>query len=310
MSIRDQYTDEQWEELTEEEREGILSNDDDGEEEEQEEPQIDEAAAQAKAKEDAAAQAAADKKTTDDAAAAQAEADAAAKAKADPEPEPEPEKPVVAPRPRGVLNDTLPEDYSQRVEANNAAQDELAQKYEDGDISFAEYNKGMRKLTEEAMDLREVKMRAEISEQSSTNSLQQHWDGLMSSFLGAHPEAISTPVRQNAFDHILREVTAPVMAAGGMPGQAEIDKAYARLAEEFGIQAKQPDQNKAAEPPAAKKENKVPPTLGAVPAAAHTDVDDGKWAHLDRLAEQDPIKFEETLMKMSEAERNEYMQSA
>lgn len=310
MSIRDQYTDEQWEELTEEEREGILSNDDDGEEEEQEEPQIDEAAAQAKAKEDAAAQAAADKKTTDDAAAAQAEADAAAKAKADPDPEPEPENPVVAPRPRGVLNDTLPEDYSQRVEANNAAQDELAQKYEDGDISFAEYNKGMRKLTEEAMDLREVKMRAEISEQSSTNSLQQHWDGLMSSFLGAHPEAISTPVRQNAFDHILREVTAPVMAAGGMPGQAEIDKAYARLAEEFGIQAKQPDQNKAAEPPAAKKENKVPPTLGAVPAAAHTDVDDGKWAALDRLADTDPMKYEETLQKMSEAERNEYMQSA
>lgn len=307
MSIRDQYTDEQWNELTEEEQEGILSNDEDGEEEGQEE-QIDEAAAQAKAKADADAQAAADKKATDDAAAAQAEADAAAKAKA--EPEPEPEKPVVAPRPRGVLNDTLPEDYSQRVEANNTAQDELAQKYEDGDISFAEYNKGMRKLTEEAMDLREVKMRAEISEVSSTNSVQQHWDGLMGSFLTAHPEAISTPVRQNAFDHILREITAPVMAAGGMPGQAEIDKAYARLAEEFGIQAKQPDGDKGAQPPAAKKENKVPPTLGAVPAAAHTDVDDGKWAHLDRLAEQDPIKFEETLMKMSEAERNEYMQSA
>lgn len=308
MSIRDQYTDEQWNELTEEEQEGILSNDEDAEEEGQEEPQIDEAAAQAKAQEDAAAQAAADKQKTDDAAAAQAEADAAAKTKA--EPEPEPEKPVVAPRPRGVLNDTLPEDYSQRVEANNTAQDELAQKYEDGDISFAEYNKGMRKLHEEAMDLREVKMRAEISEVSSTNSVQQHWDGLMGSFLTAHPEAISTPVRQNAFDHILREITAPVMAAGGMPGQAEIDKAYARLAEEFGLQAKQPNQDKGAEPPAAKKENKVPPTLGAVPAAAHTDVDDGKWAHLDRLAEQDPIKFEETLMKMSEAERNEYMQSA
>lgn len=307
MSIRDQYTDEQWGELTEEEREGILSNDEDGEEEEQ---QIDEAAAQAKAQEDAAAQTAADKQKADDAAAAQAEADAAEKAKADPEPEPEPEKPIVAPRPRGVLNDTLPEDYSQRVEANNTAMDELAQKYEDGDISFAEYNKGMRKLNEEAMDLREVKMRAEISEQSSTNSVQQHWDGLMGSFLATHPEAISTPVRQNAFDHILREITAPVMAAGGMPGQAEIDKAYARLAEEFGIQAKQPNQDKGAEPPAAKKENKVPPTLGAVPAAAHTDVDDGKWAHLDRLAEQDPIKFEETLMKMSEAERNEYMQSA
>ena len=35
-SIRDDYTDEQWEELTEEEREGILSLDEDAEEEEKE----------------------------------------------------------------------------------------------------------------------------------------------------------------------------------------------------------------------------------------------------------------------------------
>ncbi len=305
-SIRDEYTDEQWNELTEEEQQGILSNDEDAEEEE--EQPIDEAAAQAKAKADADAQAATDKQNADDAATAQAAAEAAAKAKA--EPEPEPEKPVVAPRPRGVLNETLPDDYQQRVDKNAADLKELRRKYNDGDISFDEYEDARDRLADEKQDLREMKMRAEISEVSSTNSLQQQWDGLMGSFLTAHPEAISTPVRHNAFDHILREITAPVMDAGGMPGQAEIDKAYARLAEEFGIQAKQPDPNKGTETPAAKKENKVPPTLGAVPAAAHTDVDDGKWAHLDRMAEQDPMKYEETLLKMSEAERNEYLQSA
>lgn len=310
MSIRDQYTDEEWDMLTPEEQEGLLSDDEDEEEEQEEE--IDEAAAQAKAQADADAQAASDKKAADDAEAAAAAA-AEAEKKAAPAGEPEKkeeqeEKPVITPRPRGVLNDKLPDDYSDRVTANNTAQDELAQKYEDGDISFAEYNKGMRKLNEEAMDLREIKMRAEIADQSGNNALQQSWDAAMSVFLETHPEAISTPVRQNAFDQILREITAPVMQAGGMPGQKEIEKAYSRLAEEFGFSAKAPD----ATTPAAKdkKPNKVPPTLGAVPAAAQTNVDDGKFAHLDKLADEDPEKFEAAMLKMSDAERDEYLRSA
>lgn len=311
MSIRDQYTDDEWEMLTPEEQEGLLSNDDDGEEEETPEEEIDEAAAQAKAQADADAQAAADKKAQDDAEAAKKAAEPAATTTdttTTPEKvEPEEEKPAITPRPRGVLNDKLPDDYSDRVATNTTAQDELAQKYEDGDISFAEYNKGMRKLNEEAMDLREIKMRAEIADTSTNNALQQSWDSTMSVFLSAHPEAISTPVRQNAFDQILREVTAPVMQAGGMPGQAEIDKAYKRLSEEFGFAA---NTTTTTEPQKGKKEIKAPPTLGAVPAAAQTNVDDGKFAHLDKLAESDPEKFEAAMLKMTDAERDEYLRSA
>lgn len=308
MSIRDQYTDEEWEMLTEEEQAGLLSDDEEGEGEGEGEPEIDEAAAQAKAKEDADAQAAADKKAADDAAAAAASTDEVANnATTTPDKAGEQEeKPTLTPRPRGVLNDTLPEDYKERVSANETAMDELAQKYEDGDISFAEYNKGMRKLNETAMDLRELKMRAEISDTSTSNALQERWDAAMGTFLEAHPEAISTPVRQNAFDQILREITAPVMQAGGMPGRAEIDKAYKRLAEEFGFAAT----TTTTEPAKGKKENKVPPTLGAVPAAAQNDVDDGKWAHLDRLAESDPAAYEAAMLKMSDAEREEYSKYA
>lgn len=305
MSIRDQYTDEEWEMLTEEEQEGLLSDDDEEEEEGEDTPEIDEAAAQAKAKADADEQAAADKKATDEAASA-----AATTTTTEPEKvEQQEEKQTITPRPRGVLNDTLPEDYKDRVTANETAMDELAQKYEDGDISFAEYNKGMRKLNETAMDLRELKMRAEISDTSTSNALQEKWDAAMGSFLESHPEAISTPVRQKAFDHILRELTAPVMAAGGMPGQAEIDKAYKRLAEEFGFSAKATETTTEPEK-RGKKENKVPPTLGAVPAAAQNDVDDGKYAHLDRLAESDPVAFEAAMLKMSDAEREEYSKYA
>lgn len=296
----DGYTEEELALLTDEER-AALSEPDEVEEEEE---QDDAAEQKAQAEADAAAEAEAAKKQ-------QEEADAAEKAKAEAdagklEDQPEEEKPVVTHRPRGVLNEKLPEDFSQRVEANSTAQDELAQKYEDGDISFAEFNKGMRKLNEEAMDLREIKMRAEISDQSATNSLQEHWDTALSGFLGEHPEAISTDVRRNAFDHILRDITAPIMAAGGMPGRAEIDKAYALLAKEFSLDgAKKPEPAKQEKQP-----NKVPPVLGGLPAASATDTEDGRWAQLDRLIDTDPLRYEAELAKLSDIDRDAYLQSA
>ena len=301
----DGYTEEELALLTDEERAALAEPD-----EVEEEENNDDAEAQAKAEADAAAKAEADakaesdKKAEEDAAAAkvQAEADAAKKT----EPEPEPEKTVVTPRPRGVLNDTLPEDYQQRVEQNAAAMKDLRKKYNDGDISFDEYEDARDKLADEKQDLREIKLRSEISDQSATVSLQQHWDTIMGTFLGAHPEAISTPVRQNAFDQILREVTAPIMAAGGMPGQAEIDKAYAQLAKEFGLDAKKPETEQKQE----KQPNKVPPVLGGLPASSATGTEDGRWAQLDRLIDTDPLRYESELAKLSEADRDAYLQSA
>lgn len=301
----DEYTEEELALLTDEER-AALAEPDKVEEGEQDD---DEAKAQAEA--DAAKKAAedqakidADKKAEEEAAAAaaQAEADAAKKA----EPEPEPQKQVVTPRPRGVLNDTLPEDYQQRVDQNAAAMKDLRKKYNDGDISFDEYEDARDKLADEKQDLREIKLRSEISDQSATVSLQQHWDTIMGTFLGAHPEAISTPVRQNAFDQILREVTAPIMAAGGMPGKAEIDKAYAQLAKEFGLEAKKPETEQKQE----KQPNKVPPVLGGLPASSATGTEDGRWAQLDRLIDTDPLRYESELAKLSEADRDAYLQSA
>lgn len=227
-----------------------------------------------------------------------------------PKPEPEktePEQPAITPRPRGVLNDTLPEDWQQRVDQNAAAAKELRKKYNDGDISFDEYEDGREKLSDEKQDLRDIKMRAEIADQSASVSLQQSWDNAMGSFLGEHPEAISSDVRRNAFDHILREVTAPIMAAGGMPGRAEIEKAYDIMAKEFGLEGKKPDPKVEAEE--AKQPNKIPPVLGGLPAASSTATEDGRWAQLDRLMDSDPLAHEEALGKLSTADYDAYMAS-
>ena len=50
----------------------------------------------------------------------------------------------------------------------------------------------------------------------------------------------------------------------------------------------------------------IPPTLAKVPAAAPEDTDDGKFAALDRMADSDPQKYQETIARMSADEYDAY----
>ena len=109
----------------------------------------------------------------------------------------------------------------------------------------------------------------------------------------------------SSFDAIVRRVTAETMQKDEQPSRRDLEKAYKQWTEDLGIadagiQKSQPKQ---------KKQNIVPPNLGKVPAATANDTDDGKFAHLDRLAESDPLAFEAALAKMSDAQRDEYMQA-
>ena len=95
------------------------------------------------------------------------------------------------------------------------------------------------------------------------------------------------------------------MQKGEQPSRRDLEKAYKQWTEDLGITDAgiQKSQSKQ------KKQNIVPPNLGKVPAATANDTDDGKFAHLDRLAESDPLAFEAALAKMSDAQRDEYMQA-
>ena len=61
--------------------------------------------------------------------------------------------------------------------------------------------------------------------------------------------------------------------------------------------------------PATVEQIKKDLTPTAVVVDPANDTDDGKFAHLDRLAESDPLAFEAALAKMSDAQRDEYMQA-
>lgn len=310
MTIPEGFTQDQWDSLTDAEREGILSEEGEEEaqeenEEEQERKQQQDDADRAKREQeeaDAAAAAAKANRTNKEELTEEEKAAAAAAAQPSKENAEEP----VARRPRGIVEATLPEDFDDKVKANEEAMDANVKAYEDGDISFSEYQKKQRQLDRESRELDRIKDRAELASESSQQLMLENWRTNMDAFLVQHPElAVSAP-KQAAFDHFLKEVTKPVLEANGMPGVREINKAYALWCEEYNYTPAggKPD------PKQPRKEKNVPPTLAGLPASDVNDTQDGRWAVLDRLAESDPLKFEAEMQKLSEADRDAYMQAS
>lgn len=307
-SLKDEFTQEEWDGLTDAEREGMLE-DDGGDDEEQQTEEERSRQEEEDAEREAAAAAAEQKKTDeqreqDAAAAAAAAADgkteqqkqdeAAAATQEQDKPEP------VTPRPRGVVDAKLPDDYDAKVKANEDAMTALEQKYDDGDISFAEFRKEQRQLDRESRDLEKLKDRADLAQETAQQAMINQWVATINPFTAAHPELSASQAAMDEFDSILRMVNGPVQAAGGMPGQKEIDKAYRMWCASTGFT-----------PPAGQKQptnqqpNKVPPTLGGLPAAAATNVEDGKLAAIRRL---EGVEFDEAFAKLSEAEQELLLQ--
>lgn len=311
-ALKDEFTQDEWNSLTDEERAGIIADGaDDGnptedelkrqqeEERRQEEEALAAAAANktpAKTEEEleaeaAAAAAAAGTDKTEE----QKQQEAAAAAAAKQDDKPQETQAQLAPRPRGVVDATLPEDFDAKVKANDDAMTALVKRYDDGDMTFTEFYAEQRRLERESRDLERLKDRAELARESSQQALINHWDSLINPFLAAHPELAEDDVTKAAIDTYLKQTTGPVMAAGGMPGQAEIDKAYEMWCKRFGFKPTGQQQTTAAE----RKENKVPPTLAGLPSATATNVEDGKLAAISRLT---GVEYEEALAKLTPAE--------
>ena len=290
--LQDEFTQEAWDSLTDAEREGMLGDESEEEQQQSEEQQQQQVEADAQREADAISKATADQQATQE----EQQAEAAPAAEEPPVP--------TTPRPRGVIDATLPEDYDQRVSANEKALADLDKAYDEGDISHSEWREQLRKLDRESRELERMKDRAELAQESSQQALMAHWQGLIQPFLAKHPELGEDDVSMTGFDSYLKQTTAPVMQAGGTPGQAEIDKAYGLWCKRFNFTQAGEQQQQA---PAGKKPITAPPTLGGLPVSNGNSVEDGRWAALDRL---EGVAFEEALAKLSQAELDEYSKRA
>lgn len=304
-SLLNEFTQDEWDNLTDAEREGLMSEGQDEDEPTPEEQRLqDEADAKREADAIEAAKASKQQEEQGTKTAEQLAADEAAAAAAAAAAEEENKAPVI-PRPRGVIDAELPEDFEQRVANNEKALADLDKAYDDGDISHSEWREQMRKLDRESRELERMKDRAELARESSQQALINHWQGLIQPFIAKHPELGEDQVSMDGFDSYLKQTTAPVMQAGGTPGQAEIDKAYSLWCKRFNFTPAGEQQKAPA--PASKTPITAPPTLGGLPVSTSNAVEDGRWAALDRL---EGTAYEEALAKLTQAELDAYSQRA
>ncbi|MBB76622.1 MAG: hypothetical protein CMJ75_19115 [Planctomycetaceae bacterium] len=192
---------------------------------------------------------------------------------------------------------------------------ELERQYDEGELTTTEYMKQLRAVDKEEDALNWQVREAELESRRLNDVVNTKWYTNVETFLGEHTEIQRSKLTMNAFDQIVREETAKTIEKGYQPGERDLQRAYTRWREELGYeQAPAPPKPKKDDPApkrdAAKPQRRpLPPSLAKVPAADMNDTDDGEFAHLDRLADTDPLGFEAELAKMHDAVRDRYMQS-
>lgn len=207
-----------------------------------------------------------------------------------------PQEPVTVP----LIRSEDTEAATTRLAAIDTESNDLAGRFDDGDITAKEYAEALKKLESERRDLdwtiRKTALAAEMIEQQQT----QAWFGAVNDFLAEHPEIKGNKLRYASFDMAVREVTGNE-ANAALTGPQKLAKAYKEWSTALNIKpAGKPETPK----PEARKP--LPPSLANIPASDASSVEDGKYALLDRLAEKDPMRFEAELARMSEAEQDAY----
>lgn len=187
--------------------------------------------------------------------------------------------------------------------------DALAQQFEDGEITTAEFLKQQRLVQTDMNNLQMQAFRTELSQETTQARAEQTWYGEVERFLNQNPEIGKSQLRLQSYDAVLRQVTGDE-ANASLSAQEQLAKARDLWAEELGITLKpaEPDPKKDPKPTKSAQDRPATPSLNDVPAAQAQALDDGKFAHLDRLADSDPVAFEDALAKMTPELRDQYLE--
>lgn len=178
----------------------------------------------------------------------------------------------------------------------------LLAQFDDGDITTKEYQQKLDELMKAERRIEFEQHEAQLAAKMEQQRLQNEWTRTCNDFVESHPVYKDNPRLYKALDAEVREL-AGKPETGNWTGQKFLDEAHKALKQAFGFQEAIAPGKK---PPAA-PERELPPNLAKVPAANVEDTSGGRFAVLDRLANSDPVAYEETLAKMSETERTAYL---
>ncbi len=218
-----------------------------------------------------------------------------------------------APVPQPVFKPVATEELKAKYDDIDKREEELIEKFEEGELTTREYNAQLRELNKERGDLDWQQRKDELNRESVEQQIERQWQADVKAFAERHPEIYASEEDFKALDLLVQSITKAKAEQGLRYGEADLERAYRIWADERGIAppkpaSENPKQEQAAQqqPKQQQKALDIPPTLAKVPAAAPEDTDDGKFAALDRLAESDPQKYQETIARMSADEYDAY----
>lgn len=205
---------------------------------------------------------------------------------------------------------TLREDIKTQQELKQ----ELAEKFDNGDIGAQEKAAQERKIDDQIYALQSDLMRREIK----VDAAKENWvDKHVPAFLEQHPAyGTGTGLKKVLNQHVMDLQRGDFASNPFHPNILKLaqKKMAAEFPDTFAAEkgAKDPankDGGKKPGKPAPKRE--MPPSLRNVPAAAGEDIggDGSEFAFLDRLADTDIEKYEDALAKLTPADLDRYMNS-
>lgn len=195
-------------------------------------------------------------------------------------------------------------DFDPEIEEYKTQLRDIAQKFDDGHISAVEridLEMGLQEKLQSARLQREL----QVNQESMRRNTFLH--ETVPTFLAANPVYGQSEAALTELDAVTRRLQDEAINAGRDPLSPKIllqaDRIIRQRFEPWFVSSPAP---KSGSKPPPKRE--LPPDLNSVPAAEGPDgVDGGHYAHLDRMAEKDPLAFERELSKMSEAAVDAYL---
>lgn len=216
-----------------------------------------------------------------------------------------------APATRPLLVAEVPEGADERLKAIATEKQALLDKLDEGDLTVREYQTQVDALMEEKGKLELAIHTANMADQMERQRLQSEWETTVHSFLRANADYQKTvnPILFSALDLRIREIAASEEGAN-LTNLQILERARDDVDKAVGRKPKAEAPTSPPPPPPSGQKPAAPPTLAHVPAADITASDEGgKWAVLDRLASADPLRYEEEIGKLSEADRDAYMRA-
>lgn len=202
-----------------------------------------------------------------------------------------------------ILVAQVPENVDAKLAEITTQKGALLDQFDNGDITAKEYQLQLDALAKQERQIERQQDRAELAASMEQQRLQNDWNATCNRFVETNAIYKDNPRLYKALDAEVRELATKPETAN-WSGQRFLDEAHKNLKAAFGFQdsTPAPDAKRKAPP-----QRELPPNLAKVPAADVEDTNGGRFAVLDRLANTDPVAYEETLNKMSAAERDAYL---